>query len=831
MSKLEGGTAFTALATLLLGDHSGEWQALSTSIERLRLALTEEPQRASSLDLAVLLRQALCFEHARRGHEASPVLLIRHPRFSDFMGWTLVGLDATISSDGYKVSALAWQPEWLNKDEMQGVDARASSETICRDFTTNSIEGDPFLKSVGRTFYRSVGQRSAVRAALSTPSGGTLVIALPTGEGKSMIFQLAQSIGFTEGERRDGRGVTLVIVPTVALGINHELEAVNVCGLPKPLAFQGGNDVQNARIAERIADGTQGLCFVSPEAACGVLRDALRRAAEAGYLHALVIDEAHLVDQWGTGFRTEFQELSGLRRELIAAARPEQRMRTLLLSATLTDNSLETLRSLFGVDGAFESIAAVQLRPEPDYWVAPVAVDEVRIERVMEALNHAPRPAVLYVTKVRDAEAWFSRLWAAGFRRIAKMHGNTGRDERELVVNQWRNGLLDIVVGTSAFGLGIDYPHARSVLHACIPETLDRFYQEVGRGGRDGRASLSLIVPSRRDLAIAKAINKISVISIRRGIERWETMFNRKVKLPNGNFAVRIDDRPGAGEVDIDMFGVTNTDWNLRTLALMARGGLVKLLGTPYPRLERVGDWVELDILEEGHLDQNIWTVRVEPVRLEGWMANNRNLALMRRFLENVHCPAEIFEDLYGFARIGRVCSRCNICRDDPERRCSSINIGEPRSPWIKPIHASLARLLGSDGRLLVTYDPDHLSKSESRRLGESYSRLQQIGVSKLLILGQQPFDMDRVLSFANTIPFFVSNVKSLALSRLPKGAEIVMVGYEEKLEPLNLHPRAGSPRIFVTSKYLAAPDGRRLVDVFGGRVLTLDEFHARVAE
>ena len=162
-------------------------------------------------------------------------------------------------------------------------------------------------------------------------------------------------------------------------------------------------------------------------------------------------------------------------------------MRTLLLSATLTDASLETLRALFGIEGDFESIAAVQLRPEPDYWIAPVPAEQARIDHIIEALHHAPRPAVLYVTEVSEANAWYSRLINAGFRRVRKVHGKTRRVEREEIVGQWRDGSLDIVVGTSAFGLGIDYPHARSVIHACVPETLDRFYQEVGRGGRDGK--------------------------------------------------------------------------------------------------------------------------------------------------------------------------------------------------------------------------------------------------------------------------------------------------------------------------------------------------------
>lgn len=828
MTILEGSAAFAALASLLNGGPA-DWKAEPPSIERLRSALASP--RATGLDLAVLLRQALRFEHARRDYAISPSVLVTHPRLASFDRWQSVGLEMSLSPTGRLVSALPWQPNWLDGHGEEGVDGRAASEVVCREFNGANSTGDPFLQAVGRVSYRSPGQRAAVRAALSTPPGGTLVIALPTGEGKSMIFQLAQAVGFTRPTQAAVVGVTLVIVPTVALGVNHELEAVTVCKLSKPLAYQGGNDAQNAVIVERIADGSQGLCFASPEAACGTLRTALRTAAEAGYLRALVIDEAHLVDQWGTGFRTEFQELSGLRRELIAAAQPDQRMRTLLLSATLTDSSLETLRSLFGTDGIFESIAAVQLRPEPDYWIAPVSAPQARVDAILEALHHAPRPAVLYVTKVGDAEDWHARLRTAGFGRTRMLHGKTGREQRERIVDEWRTGEVDIVVGTSAFGLGIDYAHARTVLHACVPETLDRFYQEVGRGGRDGRASLSLIAPSPRDFVHARAINKQKVIGVPRGMERWIAMFERKLTLDSGSFAVRIDGRPGSSAKDIDQFGESNTDWNLRTLALMARAGLIRLMGTPYPRLEQQGDWLEIDILNQAHIDPAVWREQVEPVRLEAWAANNRNLALMRRFIDQVDCPAVILENLYGPHRVGRVCSRCQICRDEPACRRAAQAVGEPRSPWPGIRDARLTGIIGADGRLLVTYDPQDVTAKTSRRLGGALQKLQQMDVVKLLLLGEQPFDMARVLAFSQNIPYFVSQVPSLGLSRLPLGAEIVMVSSTESLAKENLVARPDTPRIFITDRATLAPDGRRLVDVFGGRTLNLEQFQTRVMQ
>ena len=832
MVQLDGHDAFEALTKFLRDNDDGKtWFARSPSIERLRLALSEVPQRASQLDLAVLLRQALRYEHARRDFAVSPTILVAHPCFGGFDRWERVGLQATPKADGCYVESLAWCPRWLVQHDDHGVDILANSESVCREFNTMGSEGDPFLVSVGRSSYRSRGQRAAVRAALSTPAGATLVVALPTGEGKSLIFQLAQSVGFVGANNSVERGVTLVIVPTVALGVNHEQEAVETCGLSKPLAFQGGSDAQNRIIADRIAEGSQGLCFASPEAACGTLRDPLHRAAEAGSLRAMVVDEAHLVDQWGTGFRTEFQELSGLRRELIAAAPPAKQMRTLLLSATLTDSSLETLRILFGFEGRFESLAAVQLRPEPDYWVAPVASESERVDRLLEALHHAPRPAVLYVTEVAEADAWHGRLMDAGFRRLRKLHGKTNRGERESIVAEWRDGLLDIVVGTSAFGLGIDYPHARSVVHACVPETLDRFYQEVGRGGRDGRTSLSLIAPTKKDFKMAKRINAQQVITIDRGLKRWSTMFERKVSLSEGRFAVRVDGRPGTDERDIDMFGETNTDWNLRTLALMARASLVRLLGTPYPRIQDKGDWLELEILDDHHLGKSAWQERVEPVRSKGSADSKRNLALMKDYLRDARCPGEILEELYGANRLGRACSRCNRCRADPACQHHTEPVGEPRAPWTGPLHATIEQLLDHNLRLLVTYELESLPRAASRRLGQSLQRLQQAQLVKLLVLGMQPFDMPKVLKFAEKVPFFVSEVSSLALSRLPYGPELVLVGPGQELEEQNLVARSYSPRLFITAQDQKAPNGRRLRDVFGGRALTLDEFHARVGQ
>lgn len=499
------------------------------------------------------------------------------------------------------------------------------------------------------------------------------------------------------------------------------------------------------------------------------------------------------------------------------------------MSATLTDQSLETLRSLFGVGGAFESIAAVRLRPEPDYWIAK-ADESARDARVMDALHRVPRPVVLYVTEVKQAEMWRRSLWSAGFGRIGMVHGKTSREERESVVSKWRDGLLDIVVGTSAFGLGIDYPHARSVIHACVPETLDRFYQEVGRGGRDGRAALSLIVPKPSDFHIAERISLQKVITVDRGLERWTALFAGKRSTGGNRFAVRVDGSPGTTLEDIDMTGDWNSDWNLRTLALMARAGLVRLLGSPRSLLSEPGNWLEIELLDDEHLDRKLWEERVEQVRAQGLAAGHRNLELMRRYLTNRTCPADLLEELYGHKRIARTCASCSRCRERHDARGPTVATGEPRAPWLLPTPPLLARLFDADSRLLVTYG-DVSTRAESRRLGVTLERLSRMGLAKLILLGDMPFDRERVLRFAQSSPFFVSTLQSLVTSRLPNGPEMVFVGHGQRIGEATYSASGGRARMFVVPEGQRAPTGHLLRDVFGGRALTLDELHARVSE
>jgi superfamily II DNA/RNA helicase len=813
MTLLAEGMGFAALADALAGRRAvGGFELEDVAAERLRRALADA--NASSLDLALLMRHALLVEAARQG----PGAAVRLPRPAHVSEADL-HLAGLVLLDGGRVEASPWRPDWLplTEPDPDGLAAAA----VRRRFDTSGPLADPFLPKLGYLEYRSVGQRAALRSALLTPPGRTLVIDLPTGEGKSAVFHAIDVIGFASGPYPAGEGVTLVVVPTVALAYDHENNTPRPDN--EPLAYVGDNPDRRAAILERLTTRQSGLVFCAPEAACGSLRAPLLALAEAGRLKALVLDEAHLVDAWGTGFRPEFQSLSGLRSELLEACPPAAGIRTLLLSATLTAETQETLEDLFSAPEPLTLLSAAQVRPEPSYLVAAQADVATRNARIEDAVLHLPRPAIVYVTQVADAIAWGDRFSALGFRRFAAFHGNTPDAERERTLRRWSKGQLDLVVATSAFGLGIDYPHVRTVLHGCVPETFDRFYQEVGRGGRDGRSCLSLLLPAHADVHLAGRLNRERVITVRRGLVRWRSMFDHADRrhLGGKRFRLRLDVAPGSGADDIDLVGERSIQWNARVLTLMARAGLLQMVGGTRGEEDEAGVFETVEILEDGHREEETWIRLVEPVRGRIARARTRNLRLMLRHLRGGECPSDLIEELYGASGIRAGCSGCGLCRGDPVRARASSLPREPASAWPCPTFAPPLSNLLVDGALIVTYDVGESGGYAQRRFADAVSALIRAEARAFRLVGEPPPLFDRALAAFRDAPVFISRSTSSATSRLPSGPQVVLVGRGAWGLPF---PSAHS-RIILLPANTPDPDrpGEGLLDRYNGRIMSLD--------
>jgi ATP-dependent DNA helicase RecQ len=810
-------------------------------------------------DLVALVRHVLRREQERQGGAAQSALVQHTPPWPTRESWERAGFDVELHSTGFvRVQARPWQPAWLPGAERVPPEQAAFAEDVRRNYA--EVPGDPFLDVAGKVRYRSSGQRASVRAVLTTPPGATLVVNLPTGAGKSLCAHLPALLGSAS------HGVTIVVMPTTALCIDQEnaLRAL----VPHPTAHYGGSSAEqrdrNAEIRKRIGNGTQRIVFTSPESLVGTLSHAVYKAARAGLLRFLVIDEAHMIEQWGDEFRSAFQEVAGMRIDLLRNCTP-QLFQTILLTATLTESCLDTLETLFARPGPFSVVSAVQLRPEPAYWHARCATDAEKQAHVLEAVHHLPRPLILYVTRIRDANAWFERIRAAGYTRCDVVTGETPDEQRRKVLERWREGRTDIVVATSAFGLGVDKEDVRAVIHACVPENIDRYYQEVGRGGRDGRASISLVIYTHDDLKVAKDLNAKKIIGIDRGRERWCSMFRRKETTATvGRYRLRVDVAPSFELGDIDMVNDYNVAWNVRTLTLMARARMLELDADPPPSLS-ITEGADPDhqreafeaaittyrstrvvrVLQQGHELEETWVAVAEPERQRARHFAQRSLELMRAVLEAQRCVADVLAEVYAVGsahrdasreiHVARACGGCPHCRaSGMPASASPLPLPPPPWPARGGVGASLRAQMGPERVLGIFYEPPG-KRRELRMLGNVLAWFANQGIRNFVVPPPY-FDLAwEALAPLRLVVFLSENLDPRGALEMPRAPVLILHPPAVPLpRDMYVHrPAPGSersPRVLLLPASATDPerDGVPAGDRFRYSNLRFEEFCAR---
>ncbi len=327
-------------------------------------------------------------------------------------------------------------------------------------------------------------QAEAITALLD---GHDVLLVMPTGAGKSAVYQLP-------GVHLDGP--TLVVSPLIAL--QHD----QVTSL-----LDRGDEVTNAvAVSSAVSAGKRGealdaaargeveFLFLAPEQL--VNDDVLERVREARP-SLVAIDEAHCVSAWGHDFRPDYLRLGELIDRL-----GDPRPRVIALTATaappVRDDIVERLRLVQP-----KVIVRGFARPNIKLEVVRALGDEEKHSMVIERVASEVKPGILYTATRRSAEEYAEELRELGLRSCA-YHGNLKRAERVESQRLFTNGELDVMVATSAFGMGIDKPDIRFVVHAEVADSPDSYYQEVGRAGRDGKPATAVLYYRQEDLGLRR---------------------------------------------------------------------------------------------------------------------------------------------------------------------------------------------------------------------------------------------------------------------------------------------------------------------------------------
>jgi ATP-dependent DNA helicase RecQ len=321
------------------------------------------------------------------------------------------------------------------------------------------------------------GQAEAVAAALA---GRDVLVVMPTGAGKSLCYQLPGLM------RRD---LTLVVSPLVSL-MQDQVEALDRVAPGRAALVNAQQDASANRAAvERAAAGDVRLLYVAPE-----------RFSSPGFLEAVrgidvglfVVDEAHCVSQWGHDFRPDYFRLADAARWLGARA-------LVASTATATPQVAADIAARLGLRDPVRVTTGFD-RPNLSFAVVPCRSAADKRRRLAAALSEpAARPAIVYAGTRADTDRLADELRGELGVPVLAYHAGLARDARADAQRRFMAGEAEVVVATNAFGMGVDKADVRTVAHASVPGSVEAYYQEAGRAGRDGRPARALLFAESRD--------------------------------------------------------------------------------------------------------------------------------------------------------------------------------------------------------------------------------------------------------------------------------------------------------------------------------------------
>jgi RecQ family ATP-dependent DNA helicase len=342
---------------------------------------------------------------------------------------------------------------------------------------------DELLRRFGLQAFRP-GQREAVQAALE---GRDSLVVMPTGGGKSLCYQLP-ALATDSGSVHP---LVVVVSPLIAL-MSDQRQRLEQAGVNAAMLASGMEDGHNERALRTISSGEATLVLAAPERFAS---RAFRETLATREVALFVVDEAHCVAEWGHDFRPDYLRLHDA---IEALGRPA----VMAATATATPRVAEEiavrlgLRDWLAVRSGFD-------RPNLTFDVVGLegagAVARKRTTLLHVLAQESARPAIVYCGTRKHTSEVAALLVGRGIEAVC-YHAGMSPDARRASQEAFMGGRAEVVVATNAFGMGVDKADVRTVVHWAVPTSLEAYYQEAGRGGRDGRPGRAVLLASRMDL-------------------------------------------------------------------------------------------------------------------------------------------------------------------------------------------------------------------------------------------------------------------------------------------------------------------------------------------